>query len=72
MNEDSFDVNYLNYLLDLTGLKEFGKDLSLSEIEKILEGKKITFSSHDGTKKELIYEDGSLKIHCHTSVSNLT
>lgn len=51
MNEDSFDVNYLNYLLDLTGLKKFGKDLTLSEIKKILDKSKITWRSHDGTEK---------------------
>lgn len=55
MNEDSFDVNYLNYILDHLGLKELGVDLNSAEILKILEGKKISFSSYDRTKKELVY-----------------
>jgi hypothetical protein len=65
-------VVYMNYLLDQLGLKELGKNLSLSEIEKILDKKKITWSSYDGTKKELVYEDRRLKVDCHTSMSNLT
>lgn len=65
-------VVYMNYLLDQLGLKELGRNLSLSEIEKILDGKRITFSSYDGTKKELVYRDKRLKINCCTSITNLT
>lgn len=65
-------VVYMNYLLDQLGLKELGRNLSLSEIEKILDGKRITFSSYEKTEKELVYEDRRLKVDCHTSMSNLT
>ena len=46
---------YLNYLLDHLGLKELGTNLSWPEVLKILDGKRLTFSSNDGSEKELLY-----------------